>query len=171
MYSCPYCDKSFKFKSYLKRHIQNKFPCEKKDNIEHNEPVLNNYENKCKFCLKVFKEKEYLKRHKCKKEHCSIRENEIELGIDIIPHERICKYCEKEFSSKKSKYRHEKQFCVKKTEYEDDILSQIKEKHNKSQLNTNQELLKELQNIKLIQTSMIRTIQLQNHHTNFNLNI
>lgn len=146
--NCPRCNKFFKYKCYLNKHLANKFICRdinekstitvkesqitvKESQLTAKESLISNIESEniiktsnyqCKYCNKYFKRswnlKEHLEKNKCKIKNDNVRIYEVELGINPEYIKNKCRFCNYTFPLIKNYQRHMRAGCKHKEEYE-----------------------------------------------------
>ena len=138
---CHRCNKEFKYKCYLEKHLNNKSLCRETvkttekvvkytekptDHTENTEKYTHNI--KCKFCKKCFTRNYDLKYHtenKCKLKHDHITIYELELGIEYEDIHNTCRFCNFSFNSKQSYQRHMRAGCKEKDGYEKELETRV----------------------------------------------
>ena len=143
---CHRCNKEFKYKCYLEKHLNNKSLCretiqtvkEPKPTItEPDHPDKESYKTKsgsqkeaiqCKFCKQIFKRQWNLNEHlknSCKKKYDHIAIYEIELGIECEDIHNTCRFCNFEFNHTKNYQRHMRSGCKEKDSYEKELEKRV----------------------------------------------
>lgn len=114
--TCTKCQKEFKSEAFLKRHLKNKYPCDK--------PL------QCDICKKVFKSVSGVINHKNKKKPC-VAPVEVEVSTTKVQ----CSYCKGLYATKSSMTRHLSVCKIKNSPVENIIKTQdAKEEILKQQL-------------------------------------
>ena len=115
-FSCDRCHETFRYASHLKRHMEKKKQCEKKEKVFY-----------CCFCQKPLQTNKQLSQHE---KHCHFRNDgvrlmELQLGIKAKHTFNLCecRFCHKNIA-KHTAFRHEKS-CKEKAAYAQTLENRI----------------------------------------------